>query len=273
MEKQEKNTRFAANIVDKPGTFAMISKHDLHVDEYQREATQVKITNIANAWSWKGCGCILVAKRGERFFVVDGQHRVMAARKRVEIRELPCLVFETADMKEEAGAFLVANTHRKPVTTVQAFNALLISGDQNAAKVAALVETGGRRLSLSGTSLSSGTGIACVGTLMRLMENSEAVLRKVWPLMIEISRGQAFSADLIGAMTWIEARLPAGRSLTVDPWRTRVITAGVTGLLRGAKQSREYHGKSGERVMAEGVLRVLNHKVRTSTLVIDGMGE
>ena len=101
--------RYNWKMQDSPGALRMVKKGDLQVDHtYQRNANEMKLIAIAKDWSWIACGAIVVADREGVLFVVDGQHRVLAARKRSDIAELPCLVFKTHEAKQEAKGFLAA---------------------------------------------------------------------------------------------------------------------------------------------------------------------
>lgn len=126
----DKIKRYGWIAKDTPGELAMIAKTDLHVDKtYQREAFKFKIMEIASAWSWIACGAIVVGKRNGQFWVIDGQHRVVASMRRSDITHLPCVVFDTEDVRQEARGFLSANTLRKPISAMQKRNALVAAGD------------------------------------------------------------------------------------------------------------------------------------------------
>src|SRR5689334_6103185 len=77
---------------DRPGEFAMIDKTKLNVDlSYQRKTTKSRVDKIREEWSWIAFGAVSVALRGDgEWFVMDGQHRVLAAMMRDDIKEVPC---------------------------------------------------------------------------------------------------------------------------------------------------------------------------------------
>lgn len=89
----DKVQRYGWTMQDKQGEQRQINKNLLLVnDDYQRTASASKILEIASEWSWIGCGVIIVAKRDGSYWVIDGQHRVLAAKRRSDIKEMPCLV-------------------------------------------------------------------------------------------------------------------------------------------------------------------------------------
>jgi hypothetical protein len=124
---------------------------ELRIDPaYQRGAEEANsatlIRRIAQTWNWDLCQPLVVARRSdltERLFVIDGQHRLMAARLRGDIEQLPCVIVTYGSVAEEAAAFVQLNQQRKPLTRLDLFRAAVASGDaQASAIVAALTEAG-----------------------------------------------------------------------------------------------------------------------------------
>ena len=138
-ETQEKNnpgadkvTRYNVTVRNAPGEFLMIPKQELEVDSaYQRNRiNQRRVDALTRTWDWIACGCLVVALRDDnKWFVVDGQHRKLAADQRADINDLPCLVFETTNRREEAVSFLAINQGRVGVGSLDRYRAQLISGD------------------------------------------------------------------------------------------------------------------------------------------------
>ncbi|WP_404480016.1 DUF6551 family protein [Novosphingobium sp. BL-52-GroH] len=126
---------------------------ELAVDAtYQRSAaggdSQALIRRIAQHWDWDLCLPLVVARRqgegGEdAYFVIDGQHRLEAARLRGDIAQLPCAVRTYASVAAEAASFVKLNQERKPLKKLDLFKAAVASGDREAcAIVAALADAG-----------------------------------------------------------------------------------------------------------------------------------
>lgn len=135
---------------------------ELHIDPaYQRDidngGSQALIRRIAQHWNWDLCQPLTVSRRvgealrqaqgerdsGERLFVIDGQHRLAAARLRGDIDQLPCVIVAYADAAEEAASFVHLNQSRKALNALDLFKAALASGDsETTAIVAAMHEAG-----------------------------------------------------------------------------------------------------------------------------------
>jgi ParB-like chromosome segregation protein Spo0J len=110
---------------------------------YQRsiegKASQRVIEAIAGAWSWAACGAILVMRAGaERFTVIDGQHRIEAA-KRCGVDYLPGVVLAEMPVALQAQAFVSANRNRVQLTPHALHYARLAAEDIEALRVDAAV--------------------------------------------------------------------------------------------------------------------------------------
>ena len=124
---------------------------ELHIDpSYQRnistDASQSLIKRIAAHWNWDLCQPLVVARRQgmiEQLFVIDGQHRLAAARLRRDIDQLPCVIVNYASATEEAANFVHLNQQRRPLTSIEIFKAAVASGDQQAAEIVAVMEAEG----------------------------------------------------------------------------------------------------------------------------------
>lgn len=128
---------------------AFIPPSELQVDPaYQRSletrASQKLILDIATNWHWDMCQMLVVARRPDGgLFVIDGQHRLAAARLRGDIGQLPCVVVYHETAASEAQNFVAINQKRKPLTKLDVFQASLASGDPVAAAIKAAMDDAG----------------------------------------------------------------------------------------------------------------------------------
>jgi hypothetical protein len=261
-----KRVKYGWTMEDSPGVFMLINKHDLQVDEqYQRTetASEPKIKSIASEWSWLACGCLIVGLRDDEFRVIDGMHRLMAARKRDDISDLPCLVFEVDDARAEALGFLRVNTNRKPMTMREKWKGLSFVGDNVARTAAELAAQSGRKIAKH----SDSTTISCVSAVMRCVAEDEAATRRIWPLVVEVCRDQPLHGQLLAALHYIE-RNAIDASIVAQPWRGRVLKVGYMAMLSAMTKARAFHAKGGPKVDAEGVVNLLNIRARTQPLVL-----
>lgn len=107
---------------------------------YQRSleasASQSLIRKIAQYWNWDLCQPLVVSRReGGSLFVIDGQHRLEAARLRGDIQQLPCVIVSYADVADEAASFVNLNQQRRALSKLDLFKAALASEDKEAREI------------------------------------------------------------------------------------------------------------------------------------------
>jgi hypothetical protein len=140
-----------AKVKGAPPVLQFVAIGALRLDPaYQRSTdngpSRSLILRLANEWDWRLCQPLAVARRVdliERLFVIDGQHRLEAARLRGDIAELPCTVADYSSVAEEADGFVRMNRNRKALSRLDLYKASLQSGDPHAAAInEALAEAG-----------------------------------------------------------------------------------------------------------------------------------
>jgi hypothetical protein len=262
--KPKTQTRLKFNVLDEPGQFRRIDKNELAIDDsYQREASQQKINAIASNWSWMACGAIHVAERDGDFYVFDGGHRVLAARKRRDIDELPCLVFGSEGTIGEARGFLSVNTLRRPLKALERFKAQLVVGD----KAALLVDELMREHSYRPADTSHpGKVVKCVSTLYLYSQRSPDLFRRMFPLIVAVCEGDTILEKIVKSLMYIQERLEENgscHSLLAYPWDKKVVSVGRLGIIRACDKAASAYSTGGPKVWAFGVVGALNHRMRT----------
>lgn len=257
--------RHFAPFVNAPGSFEMLSLHDLKIDErYQRKVNKAAVERIARNWSWPSCGVLLVSRReqpaGGGYYVFDGQHRLEAARLSAssswgqEIQALPCLVFNALPFKDEAIGFLGANTERRVMYLSHQYNALIVAGDEVALKAEELAQVAKRKISHQ----ASPTTISCVARVMQSIRTDEAALRRVWPVICALLQGVIFHERIVKGVFELERRMPDNRSLAETRFMERLLTIGADTIIREIRNVAAIEGNAGQRVVAMGVCRAFN---------------
>ena len=129
---------------------------DLNVDAAYQRSTEAGpsvtlIRRIAMFWDWSLFHPLSVARRPDgSLWVVDGQHRLAAARLRRDLYDLPCVVSHYASVDEEAASFVAMNMARRPLSALDLFRAAHAGHGDVAVAIAAWMQGAG--LSLAGHS-------------------------------------------------------------------------------------------------------------------------
>lgn len=118
---------------------------------YQRPTdgapSRTLINRMTRGWDWGLFQPLVVSRRADGgLYVVDGQHRLEAARQRGDIPQLPCVITSYDDARGEAGAFVALNQERRPLTRFNLHRAALAAGNDTAVTIQRLVEGAGLRL-------------------------------------------------------------------------------------------------------------------------------
>lgn len=89
----------------------------LRIPRYQRPEPDKRVDAIYEAWDDLACGALHVSYRDGAYWVIDGQTRAAAARRRGKTH-LPALVCHGITEAREAGLFLRANRDRLQVSAI-----------------------------------------------------------------------------------------------------------------------------------------------------------
>jgi hypothetical protein len=143
------------SMIGSPPTPAFCLVDNLQVDDsYQRSieggASQKLIVKIAENWDWRLCLPLLVSRRQGQLYVIDGQHRLEAARLRGDIRDIPVVVFDFDDPKAEAELFVQANRARRPMQKLDDFHADLAAGGAESVAVNKVITDAGLTVGRNG---------------------------------------------------------------------------------------------------------------------------
>lgn len=264
----DKIARYNWEEENSPGDLLYIHKSKLSVDPtYQRDPkSDKKVIEIAKSWNWVSLGAIIVAQRENgQLFVVDGQHRVLAAMKRSDVKELPCVVHKSGGAIEEATAFIESNTGRQAVKTHEQHRARLVYGDDVAVHVQRLLDEGGKFISTGG---SPANGLRCLGVMYKLARNNPRDLDRVWPLIAELTEGHHTSERVVEGLVYIERNMPEGDSLTSKRWSGRIISIGNDELVKAAGEGAAFFAKGGAKPWAAGIVNRINKGLKKKLEVI-----
>jgi hypothetical protein len=250
--------RYGWTFKDKPGRLTNIYKHLLLVDDsYQRSASPAKVKKIASEWSWVACSVIVVAQRASgEFFVIDGQHRVIAAKQRSDISDLPCVVFEIDDIADEARGFLNVNTERKPMASIGKFKASIAASDPLAVFVNdTLVGLDIKIRNDSKTPMS----VKSLALLMHIANQDKQAFKVTMEVCAKLCSNHPIQEMLVHGLFYLHTN---GVDLSGKEIRQRMNSVGVTALLDGSKRAAAFFARGGAKVFATGMLEAINKGLR-----------
>lgn len=266
----DKVSRYGWKIADQPGELAWLDKNVIKVDElYQRSLVNGRVTSLSQNWSWIACGALIIAKRENSYWAIDGQHRLMAAKRRSDITEIPCLVFQVSNIQEEAKGFIAVNSERKPISTKQQHKAKVVSGDETAKKVQAKID----ELGLTTTTDSKTPGhFACFAWAMKTAKEDYDLFSTVLKVTAEIclKDGEPVKHKLVQGFTYLHKNYTGG---ILEPrMHDRIKAKGSLTLDIAATKSAIMMAQGGSKVWARGILEELN-KGLVKKFRVNGIGD
>ena len=247
-------------------TLQNIPKDMLWIDhEYQRNEISLKNVNrIASMWSWHCVGAITVGRRVDgTLVVIEGQHRVLAAMKRVEIKELPCLVFNVNSLEEEAAIFLAVNTIRKTVSALDQHRAGHVANDPLRTKVQAMLDDLG--ISIIKNPRGS-TQTAAIGNILHQYKvQGEDALYGALTIAKAIEFPNGIPGNIIRGLAVVAKRNPGKIGFIAE--RCAIYPAGT--FEASMRRRKELLGKGGELVEATSICEVINKGLRSNKISVD----
>lgn len=252
----DKTARYGWVTKDEPGEQRMLHKDMLLIDRaYQRDLLPEKVKAITASFSWIAFGALTVAERGGQYWVIEGQHRAAAAKRRSDIAYLPCVVFKTEDIKQEAQAFIRANTERKPVKAIEKQKALVVAGDQIAGYVQSVLDQLG--IEMAPNSRLPNT-IKCVSWCIRRASEDKEAFRTVLSLGAELCAKDDMPVmeKVVDGLWFINSKCEGG--LADKRLVRRLQEKGGRVLLEAANRAGAYYAHGGGKIWAQGMLAEVN---------------
>jgi len=167
---------------------------------FNRPVSNAAVDRMVGAFDPRAFGTIVLWERDEELVLIDGQHRVEAARRfgiSEKLRCIPAAVHKNLTLAEAAGLF-VSLSKTKLVHSFDRYRALLIAGDSETKEITRIVQ--GRGLKVAGGRQDG--GVSAVGSLYNLYRLGEpegtvleAVLRTLYQAWGPMS--EAYTAALL----------------------------------------------------------------------------
>lgn len=219
----------------------------------QRKFSQTHTESIAAEFDLEKLGFPVVSSRDGSYWIVDGQHRIAAAKMFgfTDTDTIQCEVYEGLTEKEEAEFFL-GRDFRRGVHPFDKFR-IAVTAERT-------VETAIQRLAnVNGIKISKSDGISCVGTLKTIYERSGPVVLGRTLRIIRDAYGDAgYDRAVVDGVAMVCARYGDQFSAEDATAKLGNIHGGVNGLLGAAAKLRLQTGNAKSSCVAGAVVEALN---------------
>lgn len=245
-----------SNHIDRVATLKWVPLALMRVSPLaQRELNQARVDKIVANFDPEQIGTPTVNKRGEIFYIIDGQHRIEAMR---EVgwgdQQLQCWTYEGLSEKDEAEMFLKLND-TLAVPALAKYRVGVVAGRADVSAIDKIVHACGLHVSLN---KSSGS-VSCVGTLLRIYNRSDAgTLHRTLELVRDAYGDSGMSAAVIDGVAFLIQRYD--EKLDDEVFVTKMGNAhgGVAGLLNKGEIIRRQTGASRGHAVAAAAVEIYN---------------
>lgn len=180
-------------VTGKAGRYAMIPIDLLVIDDtYQRAISMASARNIrriCKAFDWAKFLPVIVTEAGDKYCVVDGQHRTTAALT-LGLKQVPCYVL-ACSASEAAAAFAAINGNVTPMQPIDIWFAELAAGEPSAAALQKVLAAAGVKVTRKKEGLAKGE-TRSINVLRRALDfYGAALLTTVLQCIVETGNGNA----------------------------------------------------------------------------------
>lgn len=247
------------------GLDRMVKINELLIDHsYQRKEVGEKNTlNIARNFNWNAFGSLVVMIReGGEKYVVDGQQRLLAAKKRGDIVEVPCRVFASDGRDHEAKAFVELNTRMARVSAFDKFIASASANINPEAEISAWLQNEGLVVCNNGRAPDA---ISFVGNLVSTWEIDTNACKKAIISQHIINEKHPMRSEVHLGLFWI-----IRNGIDIAPHIMRIIeSGGIAAMLKVIKQVEiETNIRACKRLAGIALLRLINRGLRKNKIPI-----
>jgi hypothetical protein len=176
--------------------YELLSVKTLKIAEYQYgRLNPVRAKKIANAWDENRFEPLIVSYRDGIYWVVDGQHRLVA--KKIKFGQdvsIMCKILTGLTYEQEAFYFATQDAGEKSVPTILKFNALMLAKDEMAININKIIEDSGFKVAKYNHK--SDCTIAAIDAIQYIYNKSNpSILKEVLDLIRDTWYGSSDALD------------------------------------------------------------------------------
>ncbi|MBJ6722409.1 ParB N-terminal domain-containing protein [Bacillus sp. PR5] len=243
----------------KPPRLDYVPVAQIYTDHnYQRELDERRVQKLVRAFAWTKFGAISLIESGlEKFAVVDGQHRLEAAR-RLGFERVPSSITNAGQFKTEAEIFLALNRDRKNVTPIERYWAGLAAEDPETVRAKKVLDACGCEVSPT-MGVKKPNYTAAITALMRSISyygekaTREAIeiIRESWPEDANALRG----VIIMGLAAVINNNAGYKR----ERMQKVLAASNIDTMITGAEAIRKLSKGSASSALSKAIIEIYNH--------------
>ncbi len=221
----------------------------------QRELNQSRVDKIVANLDVEQIGAPTVNKRGNHFYIIDGQHRIEALRAiGWEDQQIQCWTYEGLTEAEEAEKFLKLNDVLA-VASLPRFRVAVQAGRELECDIDRIVRACGCKV----TGDDSEYGISAVGTLLRIYKRTDGpTLGRTLRIIRDAYGTPGLQADILDGIGYLCGRYNGDLQDEIAVLKLTKLQAGVNGLRQRAEIIRQRTGLTRGHAIAAAAVDVIN---------------
>jgi hypothetical protein len=259
MSKTDKAERYSWVKPGDSGRQYKVAVDELKIDHaYQRhEVSEQNTLALARGFNWVAFNSIVVMERenGDKY-VVDGQQRVLAAKRRGDIREVPCVSFKSDGREHEARAFIALNVRRVKVPAVAKFNASVRAALTPEKQISEWLCTLGLSVTDDGKSMK---GVCFPAHLIQTWKLNAECCKRAITIQRYVNGPEPLNSTCHDGIFWL-----LNNGINVEEYTDKLRRlGGRSAMLRSIKTVEiETNRKANMRIAGVGVMLQINYKCR-----------
>lgn len=230
----------------------------------QRATIPARVRSLARRFDIDKVGILTVSVRDGVAYIVDGQHRYLAALEAGYADEkVPCYVYHNLSEPEEAELFLALNDARA-VSPLDRYEVGLVAGDPTCLGVQAILNRWG--LTVSRTCADG--KVQCISKIMAMYERDPALLEVACAVIIKAwgTKRSALEQVIFGGMAQVLGRYNGELDKARLIERMAKYSGGPSALIGHARGLKDFRNVPVTRAAAEIMVDAYNKGLRANTL-------
>ena len=172
-------------VIDYSLKIASVPVSEMAVDSFYQRVAGSNVKYLTKNWDSKKCDPLYVSYRNDKFYIMNGQHRYLAARER-GITYLPCIIRTGLTQKQEAKVFVQQGMGTKKLSVYDTYKGNLLYGEEIDTKIEKVVNDYGLKIIDTNSRSLSRQKIGGITELRTIVKNfGDSCLRWIFDIIKE----------------------------------------------------------------------------------------